>query len=161
MTLVPKQKDAASTYYNGYKAEDNFELCAIFAKKQTQHAQLPPFGHKEKRARMHNTTHAAKKGVLFIRRKKKEGINRPCPFDLVVRVAVPHPLRINLFERECDARDPNAMYSNTNACLGMLVQLPVDVQHKNGVQVKDGRLQQRVQLDTRGRKVIVHAQNMR
>ena len=43
---------------------------------------------------------------------------------------------------------------------GMLVQLPVDVQHKDRVQMKDGGLQQRVQLHSRRRKVIIHAQNI-
>jgi hypothetical protein len=46
------------------------------------------------------------------------------------------------------------------ACLGVLVQLPVDVQHEYGVKVQDGGLQQRVQLNTRGGKMIVHAGNV-
>ncbi len=43
---------------------------------------------------------------------------------------------------------------------GMLMQLPVNVQHKDRVQMKDGGLQQRVQLHSRRRKVIIHAQNI-
>jgi hypothetical protein len=42
----------------------------------------------------------------------------------------------------------------------MLMQLTVDIEHKNRVQVKDGGLQQCVQPHTRGGKVIVHKQKL-
>jgi hypothetical protein len=46
------------------------------------------------------------------------------------------------------------------ADLGVLVQMPVDVEHENGVQMKDGGLQKWVQSHTRREEVIIHAQNI-
>ena len=71
-------------------------------------------------------------------------------------MAVPNPLSINLLL----VLTYGIAYNIGTARLGVLVQLAVDIQDKNGMQVKDSGLQQRVQLHTRRGKVIVHAENI-